>query len=89
MCSAPAPCPWCEDGGKPFPVIHRQPGFTVAISCHVCHAEGPKVKFDPNYHRLTWDEIVAEAKERAWERWNERAARPEVGNIIGVVVDAA
>ena len=65
-----APCPWCEDGGKPFPHRVHHPYFAYTIMCHVCFANGPHVKFDPNQHRKKWEDIVAPAIAEAWEKWN-------------------
>ena len=69
-----APCPWCEDGGKPFGHINRHPFFSVTIKCHKCFAEGPHVKFNPTPDGRPgkWEDIVAEARAEAEVKWNER-----------------
>ena len=71
-----APCPWCEDGGKPFGHVNRHPFFSVTIKCHTCFAEGPHVKFNPTPDGKTgkWTEIVEAARqeaERKWDLWYE------------------
>ena len=65
-----APCPFCEDGGKPFPYIDRQPKMAYTVKCYVCHAQGPLVAFE-TAPRRTWEEVATPAKETAIRRWNE------------------
>ncbi len=69
-----APCPFCEDGGKPFPYLDRQTKMGYAVQCYVCYAQGPIVLFEID-HKHTWDEVVEPVKAEAttlWNTWWER-----------------
>ncbi len=70
--SETAPCPWCEDGGKPFLHKEHHPQFAYSVMCHTCGARGPHVKFTHDSGRKSYDEHVAPFKEEATRLWNER-----------------
>ena len=65
-----APCPWCKDGGKPFPQLNRDPFMSYAVRCYVCFAAGPHVMFEPTQKR-PWTETIEEPIAQSIERWNE------------------
>ncbi len=65
-----APCPFCEDGGKPFPYLDRHSKMAYTIKCYVCHAHGPIVLFETD-HKHTWEEVATPAIAEAKKRWNE------------------
>lgn len=71
-----APCPWCEDGGKPFLHQNGQPFFSYTVHCSKCFAQGPHAKFSPDYKR-TWAQVTDPAKAEALRMWNERAQQEE------------
>ena len=67
-----APCPFCEDGGKPFPFYNQTLFLSYTVKCHKCHAQGPHVKFDPSaISRQSWESIIAKPRSEAIARWNE------------------
>ena len=82
-----ASCPFC--GSAAHPHINRQPGFTITVKCDKCHAEGPHVKFDPNQHRKTWDEILAGPRQESIDRWNDRLIPVEEEKPVLLAVDSA
>jgi hypothetical protein len=65
-----APCPWCEDGGKPFLHLSREPFMSYTVKCHTCFATGPHVKFEPNQRR-PWLETIAKPMVEATKLWNQ------------------
>lgn len=65
-----APCPFCMDGGNPFPYVDRQTKMGYAIKCYTCHAQGPIVLFETD-HKHTWEETTKPAIEAATVRWND------------------
>ena len=68
----PAPCPWCEDGGKPFLHKEHHPQFAYAVMCHSCGARGPHVKFTHGDGRQSYESIVAPVREEALRLWNKQ-----------------
>jgi hypothetical protein len=75
-----APCPWCEDGGKPFLHLSRDPFMSYAVRCYTCHATGPHVKFEPTQKR-PWLETIEQPQIEAKKLWNKRAL-PEVNRLL-------
>jgi len=65
-----APCPFCEDGGNPFPYCDKHEALSYTVKCYTCGATGPYVKFQTT-PRKTWDEVADPASEEAVRRWNE------------------
>lgn len=66
-----APCPWCEDGGKPFLHKEHHPKFAYAVMCHACGARGPLVTFDHGDGRQRYEDIVNPVRAKAIRLWNE------------------
>lgn len=66
-----APCPWCTDGGRPFPNRSRAPGLSYIVQCNVCFASGPAVKITANCSDRDWAEKAEEARDESVKRWNE------------------
>lgn len=66
-----APCPWCEDGGKPFLHLSREPFMSYTMRCYTCFATGPHVKFEPTQKR-PWTETTAAPMAEATRLWNKR-----------------
>ena len=79
-----APCPFCENGGKPFPHIDRQSRMGYIIKCFVCHAQGPVVLFETD-HKHTWEEVTGPAIAEATRRWNTWWARLQDVAAMSVV----
>jgi hypothetical protein len=78
-----APCPWCEDGGKPLLFKSHITYFSYTVQCTVCFAQGPHVKFEPTQSRKTWADITEPAKADAIAKWNTRYEQ-----TTGVTYDA-
>jgi len=70
--SETAPCPWCEDGGKPFLQKEHHPQFAYAMVCTSCGARGPHVKFTHSYGREGYEGMIAPVMEEATRLWNIR-----------------
>lgn len=70
-----APCPWCEDGGKPFLHLSREPFMSYAVKCYTCLSTGPHVKFEPS-QKHPWEEITALPMTEATRLWNKRNEKP-------------
>lgn len=68
-----APCPWCDDGGRPFLYLSRKPFMSYTMQCNVCFARGPHVIIKDRDLRLKDKDrkkIDEAAQTEATERWN-------------------
>jgi len=69
-----APCPWCDDGGRPFLYLSRKPFMSYAMQCNVCFSRGPHViikERDPRLKMKDREKLVKQAQDEATEKWNE------------------
>ena len=68
-----APCPWCDDGGRPFLYLSRKPFMSYTVKCNDCNARGPHVIIedrDPRLKEKDRVKIVKAAKTEAVAKWN-------------------
>jgi hypothetical protein len=69
-----APCPWCDDGGRPFLYLSRKPFMSYTVKCNICGARGPHVIIEDLSTRLSkkkTDEVRNKAQDEALKHWND------------------
>jgi len=72
--SVSAPCPWCEDGGRPHLRYNRETFFSFTVQCEDCKAHGPRIKFDITEYQMgrkSWKDFIAPIEQQAIDAWNE------------------
>lgn len=72
-----SPCPFCPDGGRPFPYYNQRDVLSYVVQCRSCGSQGPHAKIDMDAYNevsrsVSWTDFVEQYVTESIKCWNNR-----------------